>query len=218
MPHYTEYRLELDPILRLYCEKHTSQPSLGLTHVERHTHLTEVKSMDASDVLQGRLLSLLSHLTQPKLIVEVGTFTAYATGCLAEGLAPEGRIISIENKTRFQSKITKNLKDLNISDRVEMHYADAIDVLPDIDESIDLVFIDAAKNEYSTFFDLLIDKVRPGGLIVADNTLWKGRVLEDEKDRMTSSVHAFNQKIVEDDRVSVLLLPYRDGISIIRKK
>jgi len=218
MPHYTEYRLELDPILRIYCEAHSSPPSPLLDKIERDTHLNQVKRMDSSDMLQGRLLSLFSHLTQPQLIIEIGTFTAYATGCLAEGLRENGRIISIERKDLYKPLIQENIQRLGISDRVEMKYGDAQVILKSIDEVIDLVFIDAAKHEYTEFYHLVIDKLRSGGLILADNTLWKGRVLEQEKDKMASSVHSFNQMVSQDPRVEVMMLPYRDGISIIRKK
>jgi len=218
MPHYTEYRLELDPILRIYCEAHSSAPSPLLDAIERDTHLKQVKRMDSSDMLQGRLLSLFSHLTRPRLIIEIGTFTAYATGCLAEGLQENGRIISIERKDLFKPLIQENIARLGIADRVEMRYGDAKEILQDIHDVIDLVFIDAAKHEYTEFYNLVIDKLRPGGLILADNTLWKGRVLEQEKDRMATSVHSFNQMVSKDPRVEVMMLPYRDGISIIRKK
>ncbi len=218
MPHYTEYRLELDPILRIYCESHTSPPRKELDDIERKTNLTQVKRMDASDMLQGRLLSLFSHIIRPELIVEIGTFTAYATGCLTEGLSPTGKIISIENKELHKETIINHLISLKISDRVDMRFGDAKDILPEINQQIDMVFIDAAKHEYQTFFDLVIDKVRSGGLIIADNTLWKGRVLVEQKDKMATSVDQFNKSMLDDGRVEVLVLPYRDGISIIRKK
>jgi len=175
--------------------------------------------MDASDFLQGRLLSFICHLVRPKLVVEIGTFTAYATGCLAEGLSPQGKIISIEQKLTLKPLITENLKILDIEDQVEMHFSPASEVLSEITEPIDLIFIDAAKHEYQNFYDLAIDKIRPGGVLIADNTLWKGRVLEDESemDRIAKSLHLFNQRLSTDSRVEVMVLPYRDGISMIRK-
>ena len=218
MPHYKEYRLDMDPILRIYCESHTTPPRTALSEIERTTNLTQVKRMDASDMLQGRLLSLFSHLLRPELVVEIGTFTAYATGCLAEGLSPTGKIISIENKELHKTTILDHLDKLDISDRVDMKFGDAQPILSEIKDTIDLVFIDAAKHDYMTFFNLVIEKVRSGGIILADNTLWKGRVLEDDKDKMATSVDAFNKNIRDDERVEVLVLPYRDGISIIRKK
>jgi len=218
MPHYTEYRLDLDPILRIYCETHSSPARKELNDIERKTNLTQVKRMDASDMLQGRILSLFSHLLRPNLIVEIGTFTAYATGCLAEGLGTDGKIISIENKELHRSTILDHLGKLGITDRVEMRFGDAQPILKEITDPIDLVFIDAAKHEYADFFNLVIDKVKVGGVIIADNTLWKGRVLEEEKDRMATSVDEFNKSMLADHRVDVLVLPYRDGISIIRKK
>jgi len=174
--------------------------------------------MDASDMLQGRLLSLFSHLLRPKLIIEIGTFTAYATGCLAEGLTQDGRIISIENNRTHASTIEEHLNKLGLEEVVDMRYGEAQDILKTVLDPIDLVFIDAAKHEYAAFYNLIIDQLRSGGVILADNTLWKGRVLEEEKDRMATSVHAFNKMVHEDPRVEVMILPYRDGLSIIRKK
>ena len=213
-----EHRLDIDVILRRYCEDYSSTESRGLNEIERQTHLHTVKRLDASDTIQGRLISFISHLIRPELIVEIGTFTGYATGCLSEGLAPNGRIISIEQNDLFKDMIERNLESLGISDRVDMKYGDALTILPTIDSEIDLIFIDAAKYEYEAYFDLTIDQLRSGGVILADNVLWKGRVLERNKDKMTTAMHKFNVKIKNDQRVEVVILPYRDGISLIRKK
>lgn len=212
-----EHRLDIDPVLRKYCEDQSTPESRALREVERHTQLNTVKRHDASDTIQGRLISFISQLIQPRLIVEIGTFTAYATGCLSEGLIPNGRIISIEQEVQFKPFIQQNLRDLGIDQRVEMLFGDAIQILPTIDEQIDLIFIDAAKYEYEKYYDLTIEKLRSGGVILADNILWKGRVLHKKKDKMTQAIHAFNLKVAQDARVQVTILPYRDGISLIRK-
>ena len=212
-----EHRLDIDPILRKYCEDHSSKESELLTEIERFTHLNTVKRLDASDKIQGRLLSFISHLVRPSLIVEIGTFTAYATGCLAEGLASGGKILSIENDAKFEPMIREHLKLLNLEDKVDLIMGDALDILPKISAPIDLVFIDAAKYEYEAYFNLVIDKMPSGGIILADNILWKGRVLKMQKDKMTQAIHSFNQSIATDKRVQVVILPYRDGISLIRK-
>lgn len=213
-----EHRLDIDPLLRRYCEQWSTTESEELAFVEKYTHLNTVKRHDASDTLQGRIISFICHLIKPKLIVEIGTFTAYATGCLAEGLAPDGKIISIEQETLFQPLIDQNLKKLNIEDRVDMMFGNALTILPKITEPIDLIFIDGAKYEYEDYFDLTIDKLKTGGVILADNILWKGRVLKEDMDKMTSAMHHFNIKMKNDPRIEVVILPYRDGISMIRKK
>ncbi len=212
-----EHRLDIDPLLRIYCEKWSSTENAVLREIERHTHLHTVKRHDASDMIQGRLISFISKILAPKLILEIGTFTAYATGCLAEGLAPRGRMISIENDLRRRSMIENNLNRLDLVDTVEVIFGDALQIIPELADDLDLVFIDAAKYEYKAYYEAVVDKVRQGGIIIADNTLWKGRVLNSIMDRMTQSMHEFNQWINADDRVEVVLLPYRDGISLIRK-
>lgn len=213
-----EHRLDIDPILRKYCEDWSTTEGEALRQIERNTHLNTVKRHDASDQIQGRVISFLSKLIHPKLIVEVGTFTAYASGCLAEGLHPDGKIISIERNDIHEALIVKNLDILGISDKVDFRMGNAIDILPTITEEIDLIFIDAAKYEYEAYYDLTIEKVRSGGVILADNILWKGRVLSQEQDKMTAAMHAFNKKMAQDSRVEVVILPYRDGLSMIRKK
>jgi predicted O-methyltransferase YrrM len=208
----------LDPLINRYCEKHSSQVDKSILDIERSTYLNTVKPKDASDFIQGRLLSTLSHLMTPSFIVEVGTFTGYATICLAEGLAPHGRILTIESNDKLAPLIEEHLKMSEICDKVKVVFGRALDILPSIDQMIDILYIDAAKKEYQTYFDQMIDKVRSGGLIIADNVLWKGKVLDDVKDAMATSLDSFNQYVANDDRVEAFILPYRDGLSIIRKK
>ncbi len=212
-----EHRLDIDPLLRNYCESYSTQESDRLKDLERWTNLNTVKRLDASDTIQGRLISFISHLVRPKVILEIGTFTGYATGCLAEGLAQGGKIISIERKDVLKDRVVQNLKLLGISEKVDLRFGNALEILPTIEEEIDLVFIDAAKHEYQEYFDRTIDNVRSGGVIIVDNTLWKARVTAELKDRMTQSVHNFNVAISKDKRIEVMLLPYRDGVSLIRK-
>ena len=213
-----EHRLDINPLLRLYCESLSTDENPDLLDLERQTNLNTVKRLDASDKIQGRLISFISHILRPNLIVEVGTFTAYATGCLSEGLAPNGKIISIEHNELYKQVILNNLDKLGIADKVDLKIGDAKEILPQISEPIDLLFLDAAKYEYGNYYDATIDKVRSGGVILADNTLWKGRVLEKERDRQSQRMHEFNVKISQDDRVELFILPYRDGLTIVRKK
>lgn len=211
--------LNLDPILRRYCDAHSTAPSTTLDFIERATNLRTIKPYDATDPLQGRILSLISLITAPKYIVEVGTFTGYAITCLAEGLDPEGKIITIERqKGLLESLIEEHLNLANIRDKIEVRYGQALDILPTLPDDIDIAFIDAAKKEYAQYFDILIHKMRPGGLILADNTLWKGKVLYPPYDSATHAIDKFNKSIAIDERVQVVILPYRDGLSMIRKK
>ena len=212
-----DHRIDIDPLIRIYCERWSTSEHPLLNQIERHTHLNTVKRHDASDMIQGRLISFLSKIIQPKLILEIGTFTGYATTCLAEGLIQGGEIISIENDLKYRHIIEKNLTAMGISDQVDLRIGDALDIIPQISGTFDLVFIDAAKYEYRAYYDLVIEKLNSGGVIIADNTLWKGRVIDYKKDRMTQSMHAFNQYLHLDKRVEIVLLPYRDGISLIRK-
>ncbi len=210
--------LEIDPVLRRYCEAFSTPASESLLKVESSTHLKTTKPRDATDHIQGRLFSMLSHLVTPKCILEIGTFTAYATICLSEGLAPGGKIITIEKNERLVPLIKHHLSLSGISDVVDIKIGSALEILPQINEVIDLAFIDAQKREYADYYTLIIDKVRTGGLILVDNTIWKGKKLLSEQDHMTTAIHDFNTMIAKDPRVEVILLPYRDGVSIIRKK
>ena len=207
------------PLIQRYCEKMSSRSDDPILYtIERNTFLNTVKPFDASDYLQGRLLSLLSNLIRPSLIIEIGTFTAYATVCLAEGLASEGRLITIEEKKELRSLIQGHIDLCTQSNQIEVKFGKALEILHTIDVRIDLVFIDAAKKEYKEYYNLLIDKVRPGGLIIADNVLWKGEVVHSNKTNMAESLDQFNQMIAQDERVEAFILPYRDGLLMIQKK
>jgi len=212
------HRIDIDPRLRKYCEDHNTQEDAVLREVESSTQLNTVKRHDASDALQGRILSFISHICKPDLIVEVGSFSGYGTACLAEGLSKGGKIISIEHNPIYKPMIQRHLAKLGLSDIVDLRIGDALEILPSINTAIDLLFIDGAKYEYAAYYDLTIDRVSSGGVILADNILWKGRVLDEKKDRMTESIHRFNEKVAADPRVEVVILPYRDGLSLIRKK
>lgn len=208
----------IEPLINRYCEAHSSRSDQWIYDIQRSTHLHTVKPTDASDFIQGRLLSTLSHLMAPTFIVEIGTFTAFATVCLAEGLAPNGKILTIESNTALEELILQHLRMSGLQDKVELVFGKAAEILPSIDRDIDMVYIDAAKKEYQVYFDMVIDKLKSGGLIIADNVLWKGEVLVQDKDAMAASLDQFNKTVADDDRVEAFILPYRDGLSIIRKK
>jgi predicted O-methyltransferase YrrM len=206
--------------LSRYVEEHTTNEPEYLYKLNRETHLKVMQPRMLSGHLQGRFLSLISHLMQPQLVLEIGTYTGYSALCLAEGLSPEGKLHTIDNNPEREELVKKYIREANLENRVIPHIGDAAEVIPRIEGTFDLVFIDADKENYSLYYDLVIDRVRPGGLIISDNVLWSGKVLEAVKpnDQETIALLEFNRQMVHDNRVEVVLLPVRDGLSMVRKK
>jgi predicted O-methyltransferase YrrM len=203
-----------------YAAEMTSAEDELLASLVRETHLKILSPRMLSGHLQGRVLSLISHLMQPKYILEIGTYTGYSALCLAEGLHPQGRLITIDRNEELSDILDKYLKQSKYSHQIESKIGYAADIIPTLPNKIDLVFIDADKPNYSLYFDLVIDKVRPGGLILADNVLWSGKVVEEIRlnDKSAVAIHEFNQKVHNDPRVENVLIPIRDGIMALRKK
>jgi predicted O-methyltransferase YrrM len=161
---------------------------------------------------------MLSKLVNPKRILEVGTFTGYATLCLAEGLHPEGKLFTLDINVELEDMVRRNFADSPYEKQIVYQLGDAMENIPQLDEVFDLVFIDADKKNNGSYYDLVIDKVRPGGLIVVDNVLWSGKVLSNQQDKDTKNIITFNDKIAKDPQVEKLILPVRDGLFVIRKK
>jgi len=203
-----------------YCENNTSPESEVLAQLNRETHLKVVSPRMLSGHLQGRFLSFISKLQQPNLIVEIGTYTGYSALCLAEGLHPEGKLISIDVNEETSSFAKSFISKTEYSNQIELVLADAKEFVKTINEPIDLVFIDADKKNYLVYYQLIIDKIKSGGLIIADNVLWSGKITMPEKDmdRETLALHQFNQFVQQDSRVENMLLPIRDGLMVVRKK
>jgi len=201
-----------------YCEAHSSPPDPVLYELERETNLKTLAPQMASGPLQGQFLTLLSQLLRPETILEIGTFTGYAAICLAKGLAPGGKLHTIEVNEELEYISRKYFEKAGLSDKIIPHTGDAKQIIPTLPGTFDLVFIDAGKLDYAHFYDLVFDRVRPGGLLLADNVLWSGKVIQGETDKHTLQLDAFNKKIRDDDRVDNLLLPIRDGMMIVRKK
>ncbi len=209
----------LDEKLQQYLDDHTEPESPELQKINRDTYLRVLKPHMLSGHYQGRVLSFLSKMVQPKLALEIGTYTAYSAICLAEGLAEGGILHTIEVNREMEETIENNLKLTNVEKKIQVHYGAAKDVIADFDwQSIDLVFIDADKSNNLSYFELLIDKVRSGGLIIIDNVLWKGKVYGDAKDADTQTIRKLNEQIAVDTRVEQVILPIRDGLLLIRKK
>ena len=205
-----------DPKIRHYAEQMCSIANEELYHIARGTFFSTVKPFDASDHIQGRLLSMLSKMMRPSLIVELGTFTGYGTYCLAEGLATDGKILTVEQDPLRIDLINKMIKP--IAAQVELINDTALNAIDQIDGPVDMLFIDAGKKEYMDYYELMIPKMRSGGLIIADNVLWKGEVVHEKKSNMALALDEFNRTVAKDSRVEVVLLPYRDGLSMIRVK
>lgn len=201
-----------------YAEKFTSDESGVLKELREHCYAHYKDSAMLSGFYQGRLLSMISHMVRPAKVLEIGTYLGYSTICLAEGLAEGGELISLDVNEETNSVAQSFIDRTEYRDRIQLRLGDAIFMLPHMAGPYDLVFIDADKTNYSNYYRLVFDKLRSGGFIVADNVLWSGRVLEDDKDEDTQALHDFNQMVLADDRVENILLPIRDGLMVIRKR
>jgi caffeoyl-CoA O-methyltransferase len=209
----------LDHHLQLYLEDHCDPEPPELQKINRETYLKVLQPHMLSGHYQGRLLSMLSKMMQPKRILEIGTFTGYSTICLAEGLTDDGIIHTIEVNREMEEMLNQHFKSTNVEKKVRLHFGLAAQIIVEIEENnFDIVFIDADKRNNLHYFQLIFDKVRSGGLIIIDNVLWKGKVYGDESDTDTRSIRELNDHIADDTRVEKLILPVRDGIMLIRKK
>lgn len=208
--------------IEIYAEAHTDAESGLLQTINRETHAQVLSPRMLSGQLQGRLLALLSRLTAPDHILEIGTYTGYSAVCLAEGLSPGGTLTTIEANEELEARALDYFKRSGKGEQIRMIIGEAAKVIPNLDGPFDLVFIDADKASYSLYFDLVIDKTRSGGLIIADNVLWSGKVTgspeERGADKNTRAILAFNEKVHLDPRVFNLLLPVRDGLMVMQKK
>jgi caffeoyl-CoA O-methyltransferase len=202
-----------------YCEKYTSVERPELYDLNRQTNLRTELPVMLSGHLQGKVLSMLSHMIQPKYILEIGTFTGYSAICLSEGLQPGGKLITIDSNAETSELCMEYIHKCHLHDKIEVVIGQATEIIPTLDIEFDLVFIDADKINYSNYFDLVIDKVNSGGYILADNVLYHGDVLDLTKaGKNAKAMHAYNEKINQDIRMESVLLPLRDGIMISRKK
>lgn len=207
----------IDKRLLSYSEEFSEPESDLLKDLNRETHLKVSQPRMLSGHLQGRFLSFLSKIVRPDIILEIGTYTGYASLCLAEGLSDQGKLITIDSNEETTLFAKRFIERSTYKNKIEFRSGLAQKEIPLLDCQFDLVFIDADKKNYSLYFDLVIDKVKQGGIIIADNVLWSGKVLEDQMDTETRLIHEFNQKVSHDKRVQPLLLPVRDGLMLLRK-
>ena len=210
--------------LEEYISAHSTAENEVLEAITRDTHVHILNPHMLSGHVQGRVLSMLSHMIKPKRILELGTFTGYSALCLAEGLAEGGRLITIEHNDELEETIQRNIAKSPLSNRIELIIGDAVEVISNqfsvfSNQPFDLVFIDADKREYCTYLDAVYPLVPVGGFILADNTLWDGHIIDPayDKDKQTLGLRAFNDKLKEDDRFEQVILPLRDGLTLIRK-
>ena len=208
-----------------YISAHSSPENAVLEAITRDTYVHVLNPHMLSGHVQGRVLSMISHMIRPKRILELGTFTGYSALCLAEGLAEGGKLVTIEHNDELEETIRRNLSRSSLSEKIELVIGDAKEILSDLTfgahnkENFELVFIDADKREYCAYLDLVYPLVPVGGFILADNTLWDGHIIDPayDKDKQTLGLRAFNEKLKEDDRFEQVILPLRDGLTLIRK-
>ncbi|MBT8218675.1 MAG: O-methyltransferase [Bacteroidia bacterium] len=204
--------------LEKYCSELSSEIDPVLYALERETHLKTLSPQMISGHLQGLFLQFIAQMIKPLQILEIGTFTGYATICMARGLQAGGLLHTIEVKKELRHIIEKYFQEAGIQDKVKLHIGDALKVIPTIKGEFDLVYIDGAKFDYENYYNLVLERVNPGGFIIVDNVLWSGKVVDQAKDKDTRTLHNFNLYLKDDTRTENLILPLRDGIAIIQKK
>lgn len=203
-----------------YCEMHTSPESKVLADLNHETYMTQKVPRMLAGHLQGVFLRMISRMIEPHRILEIGTFTGYSAINLAYGLERGGMLHTIEINIGQQEIIRKYVREAGLEDRIILHFGEALKIIPTLNESWDLVYIDADKENYLNYYKLLIDILRPGSFILADNALWDGKVLlkKNKMENETQGIVEFNDFVNHDDRVENMVLPLRDGVMIIRKK
>jgi len=209
----------IDEALDQYVCAHTSAENELLAKLNRDTHVNVLQPRMLSGHFQGRILSMLSHMIRPERILEIGTYTGYSALCLAEGLTENGKLITIDVNAQLEDFVRGYFAQSELDPKIDYRIANAVELIPQLDEQFDIVFIDADKMNYINYYHLVFDKVKKGGYILSDNVLWSGKVTGDyEKlDKDTRLLMDFNKLIQEDGRVENVLLPIRDGIMIARK-
>lgn len=204
--------------VQTYLEEHTKDRAEILDKLHRRTYVEMLMPQMISGLVQGNLLTMICKLIKAEQILEVGTFTGYGTICLADGIPDHGQITTVEKNREFEVIAQEHWKIAGVQSKITQVFGDASQVLKELNQEWDLVFIDAAKKYYSDYFDLVLDQLKPGGLILADNVLWSGKVITDPTDPISKQLDRFNKKITADPRVENVILPLRDGIHMIRKK
>jgi caffeoyl-CoA O-methyltransferase len=201
-----------------YTAAHTSPESDLLHQLNRETHLKVLMPRMLSGHIQGRIISTFSQMIKPKRILEIGTFTGYSALCWAEGLSEDGKLITIDNNAELEKMCREYFSKSEFASKIDFRIANAMELIPHLNEKWDIVFIDADKSNYSNYFEMVIGNMNKGGFIIADNVLWSGKVLMDTEkmDKDTRAIHDYNSKVMKDPRVEPVLFPVRDGMMVCR--
>ena len=208
----------LDKQIENYISAHSDKEPQILADLNRETWAKVLMPRMLSGHIQGRVLSLFSNLLRPLNIIEIGTYTGYSALCLAEGIKKEGELHTIEIKEEHALIAEKNFKKSKFSKKIKQHIGNALEIIPKINKKFQLAFIDADKENYSRYFDLIVEKIDVNGIIIADNVLWSGKVIQKNMDDETKALNNYNKKVLNDSRVENILLSVRDGLMICRKK
>ncbi len=208
---------DINKELQEYAELHTTDETPLLKKINRSTHAQVLMPRMLSGRLQGRFLSMISSMVRPEAILEIGTYTGYSAICLAEGLRDTGKLITIDINEELEDRVRGYFREAGLEQCIDYRIGNAAEIIPRLEGNFDLVFIDADKENYARYFDLVIDRVNLNGVILADNVLWSGKVLQEKPDKDTRAIIAFNEKIQADERVENVLLPIRDGVMMMRK-
>ena len=200
-----------------YVLSHIDKEPEVLSWLTRETHLRTLKPRMLSGHLQGRMLKMFCSMMSAKRILEIGTFTGYSALCMAEALPEDGELHTLEINDEMEEFLDEVFEKSGMAEKIHLHIGDASQIIPQLDGFFDVVFMDGNKRHYSEYFDVVFPKLRLGGLLIADNTLWDGHVLEDSKDAQTVGIQKFNDKVLSDDRVERVIVPVRDGMTLIRK-
>ena len=201
-----------------YAERFTSDESDVLRELREHCYAHYEDKAMLSGFYQGRLLSMFSKMVRPKVVLEIGTYLGYSALCLAEGLADGGKVVTLDVNEETNKVAKSFVEKTEYKDKIEFHLGEALNIIRYLPETLDIVFIDADKPNYSNYYDLVFEKLRPGGFIIADNVLWSGKVLDPGDDENARALHEFNEKVQADERVSNVLLWIRDGLMVVCKE
>ena len=204
--------------IEAYCKAHSSAQSDVLYNLERATNLKALSPQMISGHLQGLLFQMISTMLKPEYILEIGSYTSYSSICLAQGLKPNGKLIALESNEELKYIAEPAILAAGLKDKIQLIFGDARELIPSLSNMFDLVLIDANKIHNDLYYDLVFDKINPGGVILVDNVLWSGKVCMKSHDKDTGIIDNFNKKILKDDRVDNLIIPIRDGLMVIQKK
>ncbi|MES2559189.1 MAG: class I SAM-dependent methyltransferase [Bacteroidota bacterium] len=211
----------IDEKIQQYCDTHTSEESDVLKQLNRDTHANVLQPRMLSGHFQGRLLSMISKMIQPRVVLEIGTYTGYSAICMAEGLAEGGKLITIDVNAEREEMVNAYIAQAGMEGRIQHIIGDALNIVKTLPYTYDLIFIDADKPNYMRYYEMAMEKLNPGGYMLLDNILWSGKVIDENelaKDKDTQLLHSVNERVQEDERVENILLPVRDGLMLLRRK